>query len=76
MSSFRKRADVTWTTYCMKHETLEIVEEVTEAKPFMVEVAGLLGPVRNGRAACEVRGITDPGCKVHFIGGPKWAGRD
>ena len=66
---------MTWTTYCMKHEALENVDEVIEVSSFMVEVAGILGPTRNGRAACEVRGVTDSGCKVHFIGGPKWSGR-
>ena len=69
---------MTWTTYCQKHNTLETVDEVTEVAGFMVEerdwLTGL--PKRNGRAACEVRGVTESGCKVHFIGGPKWSGRD
>ena len=64
---------MTWTTYCMKHETLEKVDEVTEVKPFMVTARGFLGPEKTGRAACEVRGVTDKGCKAHFIGGPKWS---
>lgn len=64
---------MSWTVYCMKHEALELVDEVLEARGFMVEQAGLLGPERTGRAACEVRGITDKGCKAHFIGGPKWS---
>jgi len=64
---------MTWTTYCMKHEALEGVDEIVKVIPFMVEQAGLLGPERNGRAACEVRAVTVEGCKVHFIGGPKWS---
>jgi hypothetical protein len=64
---------MTWTTYCMKHETLEAVDEVVKVIPFMVEQAGPLGPERNGRAACEVRAVTDKGCKAHFIGGSKWS---
>ena len=65
---------MTWTTYCMKHETLETVEDVTEVKPFMVQAqVGKDGrALPTGRAACEVRGVTDKGCKAHFMGGPKW----
>ena len=76
MSSFRKRADVTWTTYCMKHDTLEQVETVTKVDTFMVERQGIMWPERTGASACDVRATTEAGCKVHFIGGPKWAGRD
>jgi len=61
-----------WTAYCQKHAELELVGDVTEVRTFMVEQAGLLGPERTGRSACEVRAITAAGCKVHFIGGPKW----
>jgi hypothetical protein len=63
---------MTWTAYCMKHETLEAIGEVAKVTPFMVEQRGPLGPERNGRGACEVRAVTDKGCKVHFIGGPRW----
>jgi len=61
-----------WTTYCQQHEELELVGDVTKLSRFMVEQVGLLGPERTGRSACEVRATTAAGCKVHFIGGPKW----
>ena len=62
-----------WTAYCPKHAELELIGDVIEARPFMVERRGLLGnPERTGRSACEVRAITAAGCKVHFIGGPRW----
>lgn len=64
---------MTWTTYCPKHEALEIVEDVTDVKAFMVEQSHWpLQPEKTGRTATEVRGVTDSGCKVHFIGGAKW----
>jgi hypothetical protein len=63
---------MTWTTYCPKHDTLELIDEVIETRPFLVERAGPLGPEKTGRMACEVRGVTDQGCKAHFIGGAKW----
>jgi hypothetical protein len=63
---------MTWTTYCPKHEALELVDEVHEVRAFLVEQAGPLGPEKTGRSACEVKGLTDEGCKAHFIGGPKW----
>jgi len=63
---------MTWTAYCQKHAELELVGDITEVTPFMVEQRGLLGPERTGRSACEVRAITAAGCKVHFIGGARW----
>jgi hypothetical protein len=69
---------VTWTTYCWKHNTLETVDQVNEVHGFVVEEHDWLTrfPRKTNRAACDVRGVTDKGCKVHFIGGPKWSGRD
>ena len=64
---------MTWTTYCMRHNTLELVDAVNEVHAFLVEQAGILGPEKTGRSATEVRGFTDKGCKVHFIGGSKWS---
>jgi hypothetical protein len=61
---------MTWTTYCMKHETLEAVDEVTKVHPFIV---GAAQGKPEGRSACEVRAVTVEGCRAHFIGGPKWS---
>ena len=63
---------MTWTTYCMRHNALETVEGVDEVRPFVVQEAGLLWPRGTNRSACDVRGFTDKGCKVHFIGGTQW----
>ena len=57
------------TTYCMKHDTLEIVDAVTEVSTFVVYE----GAVKTNRRACMVRGFTEAGCRVHFIGGPTWS---
>jgi len=59
---------MTWTTYCMRHNTLEIVDAVTEVTTFLVYE----GALKTNRSACEVRGFTEQGCRVHFIGGPSW----
>jgi hypothetical protein len=65
---------MSWSVYCPKHETLELVDEVHEVRAFLVEAQE--GPdgraEKTGRSACEVKGITEAGCKVHFYGGPKW----
>ena len=58
----------TMTTYCPKHERLETVDEVREVKPFMVYE----GAVKTERSGCEVHATTYTGCKVFFIGGPRW----
>jgi len=65
---------VTRTTYCMKHEELEFVDEAYDVKAFLVEarIDKGIGSMKTGRSATEVRAVTDKGCKVHFIGGPKW----
>jgi hypothetical protein len=65
---------MSWTIYCPKHEALELVDEVHEVRAFLVEAQeGQYGwAEKTGRSACEVRGVTDAGCKTHFIGGPKW----
>ena len=56
------------TTYCMSHERLEAIDEVTHAAVFRVYERA----VRTERMANEVRAITKTGCKVRFIGGPSW----
>ena len=59
---------MTRTTYCMKHDELELVGDVTKTSTFIVHRQNR----PTGRSACEVWGITAAGCKVHFIGGPEW----
>jgi hypothetical protein len=58
---------MTWTTYCMKHETLETVDEVTKVAVFAEDELAAMGV-----KAFEVHGVTDAGCKVNFVGGPQW----
>jgi hypothetical protein len=64
---------MSWSVYCPKHEALELVDEVLEVRTFMVERAAPIGTERTGHSACEVKGLTDKGCKTHFIGGPRWS---
>ena len=56
------------TTYCQAHEALEGIDQVTQARPFMVYE----GSVKTDRSGSEVHAITDAGCRVLFIGGPRW----
>ena len=58
-----------WTTYCFKHEDIELVGDITKVSTFIVHH----GSRPTGRSACEVWAITASGCKVHFIGGAQWA---
>ena len=60
------------TTYCYRHNRLEIVDGVEKVRPFIVEEKGLFWPAKTNRSACEVWGFTTAGCTVHFIGGPRW----
>ena len=58
---------MTWTAYCMKHETLEEVDEVLDRRTWAEEE---LRPT--GAKAYEIHAKTEAGCKVNFIGGPQW----
>ena len=60
---------MTWTTYCMRHEELELAGDVEKISTFIVHEANR----PTGRSACEVWAITAAGCKVHFVGGPQWS---
>jgi hypothetical protein len=61
------------TTYCMKHERLEVVDAVTEVHPFVLRRGELQSAQKwETPLGCEVRGFTEDSCRAHFIGGRRW----
>ena len=56
------------TTYCQEHQVLEGVARVTRAASFTVYE----GNRKTDRVGTEVHAVTDTGCRVLFIGGPRW----